>query len=71
MNNSVTVALAQLDLVVGDIAGNTARILEYSERAREELSADMVAFPELSVCGYPPCIPTKLANFISSTGPST
>jgi NAD+ synthase (glutamine-hydrolysing) len=54
MNNSVTVALAQLDLVVGDVAGNTDRILQYAERAREELGADIVAFPELSVCGYPP-----------------
>ncbi|MEX0707879.1 MAG: NAD+ synthase [Woeseia sp.] len=54
MNNSVTLALAQLDLVVGDVAGNTARIIEYAERAREELGADIVAFPELSVSGYPP-----------------
>ncbi len=54
MNNSVTVALAQLDLVVGDVAGNTERIFEYAERAREDLGADIVAFPELSICGYPP-----------------
>ncbi|MGB5346938.1 MAG: NAD+ synthase [Woeseia sp.] len=54
MNNSVRVALAQLDLVVGDVAGNTDRILEYAERARDELGADIVAFPELSICGYPP-----------------
>ena len=54
MNNSVTVALAQLDLVVGDVAGNTDRILEYAERAREDFGADIVAFPELSICGYPP-----------------
>ncbi|ANO52164.1 NAD+ synthase [Woeseia oceani] len=54
MNNSVKVALAQLDLVVGDVAGNTDRILEYAERSREELGADIVAFPELSICGYPP-----------------
>ncbi|MGB5246683.1 MAG: NAD+ synthase [Woeseia sp.] len=54
MNNSVSVALAQLDLVVGDVAGNTNRILEYAARARDELRADIVAFPELSICGYPP-----------------
>jgi NAD+ synthase (glutamine-hydrolysing) len=54
MNNTVTVALAQLDLVVGDVAGNTARILEFAVRARDELQADLVVFPELSVCGYPP-----------------
>ncbi len=54
MKDSVSVALAQLDLVVGDVANNTARIIEYAERARDELRADIVAFPELSVCGYPP-----------------
>jgi NAD+ synthase (glutamine-hydrolysing) len=54
MVSSVSVALAQLDLVVGDVAGNTERILEYTARAREEFAADIVLFPELSVCGYPP-----------------
>ena len=54
MNDRVTVALAQLDLFVGDVAGNTDRILEYAARARDELQADIVAFPELSVSGYPP-----------------
>lgn len=54
MNDTVIVALAQLDLVVGDVHRNTARIIEYSERARDELQADLVVFPELSLCGYPP-----------------
>ena len=54
MNNTVTVALAQLDLVVGDVPGNADRIIEYSDRARTEMRADLVVFPELSVCGYPP-----------------
>ncbi len=54
MNDKVIVALAQLDLVVGDVSGNTARIIEYSARARDELLADLVVFPELSLCGYPP-----------------
>jgi NAD+ synthase (glutamine-hydrolysing) len=54
MKNSVTLAIAQLDLTVGDVAGNAAKILEYSHRARDELQADLVIFPELSVCGYPP-----------------
>jgi NAD+ synthase (glutamine-hydrolysing) len=54
LNDNIIVALAQLDLVVGDVTGNTARILEYSNRARDELQADLVVFPELSVCGYPP-----------------
>ena len=54
MNDTVTVALAQLNLLVGDVSGNTARIIEYSRRARDELRADLVVFPELSLSGYPP-----------------
>ncbi len=54
MTDQITVALAQLDLVVGDVAGNTSRIIEYSKRAHDEMQADLVVFPELSVCGYPP-----------------
>ena len=54
MTDQITAALAQLDLVVGDVAGNTDRILEYSARAHDELRADLVVFPELSICGYPP-----------------
>ena len=46
-------ALAQINPTVGDISGNTARILEYLERAREA-QADLVAFPELAITGYPP-----------------
>jgi NAD+ synthase (glutamine-hydrolysing) len=48
------IALAQVDLAVGDVAGNTSKIIAFSERARDELHADLVVFPELSVCGYPP-----------------
>jgi NAD+ synthase (glutamine-hydrolysing) len=54
MTGKLTIALAQVDLAVGDIAGNTAKILQYSIRARDEMRADLVVFPELSICGYPP-----------------
>lgn len=54
MTDKITVALAQLDLVVGDVAGNTQKILDYAERARDEMRADLVVFPELGICGYPP-----------------
>ena len=47
------VALAQLNLVVGDLEGNAARILETYERA-EASACDLVAFPELAITGYPP-----------------
>ena len=53
MIRSFRLALAQMNPTVGDIDGNTARIIEYVERARE-CRADLVAFPELAVTGYPP-----------------
>ena len=54
MNGKLKVALAQLDLVVGGVADNTDRIVETAERARDELGADLVVFPELALSGYPP-----------------
>ncbi|HET9437712.1 MAG TPA: nitrilase-related carbon-nitrogen hydrolase, partial [Gaiellaceae bacterium] len=46
-------ALAQLNVVVGDLDGNRARILTATEEARSR-GADVVVFPELAVTGYPP-----------------
>ena len=54
MDHNVKVALAQINLTVGDIAGNTEKIITYSAQARDDLDADLVIFPELSICGYPP-----------------
>jgi len=51
---SLRIALAQLNLFVGDVAGNTERIIAAAAEARARLQADMVLFPELSLCGYPP-----------------
>ena len=47
------IALAQLNLLVGDVAGNTQRILQSLHEARDA-GAGLVLFPELAVCGYPP-----------------
>jgi NAD+ synthase (glutamine-hydrolysing) len=47
------VALCQLDTVVGDIEGNLERILAALARAEED-GADLAAFPELAITGYPP-----------------
>jgi NAD+ synthase (glutamine-hydrolysing) len=47
------VALAQLNLVVGDLEGNAARIIDAYERAEAD-GCDLVAFPELAITGYPP-----------------
>jgi NAD+ synthase (glutamine-hydrolysing) len=46
--------LAQINLVVGDVEGNTSRIVAAANRARDELGADVVMVPELAVSGYPP-----------------
>lgn len=47
------IALAQINTTVGDLDGNAAKIVDYMGQARE-LGADVVAFPELAVTGYPP-----------------
>ncbi len=47
------VALCQLDVVVGDLMGNAARVIAALGRA-EEAGADLAVFPELAITGYPP-----------------
>jgi NAD+ synthase (glutamine-hydrolysing) len=46
--------MAQLNLVVGDVEGNTSRIIAAANEARDESRADVVMLPELAVSGYPP-----------------
>jgi len=45
--------MAQINTTVGDLEGNTRRIREALDRARD-LSTDIICFPELSIPGYPP-----------------
>lgn len=47
------VALAQIDVTVGDLVGNTAMIIDGIGHARAS-GCDLVAFPELAITGYPP-----------------
>src|SRR5690606_38344683 len=49
----VRIALAQLNVTVGDIDGNVRLIGDALEQARDA-GADIVALPALAVCGYPP-----------------
>lgn len=51
--NTIRVALAQINPTVGDLAGNTDLVLDYIARA-QSVGADLVAFPELALTGYPP-----------------
>jgi len=46
--------MAQLNLVVGDMDGNTSRIVAAAREARDQARADVVMLPELAVSGYPP-----------------
>jgi NAD+ synthase (glutamine-hydrolysing) len=50
---TLRVALAQINTTVGDLEGNANKVIEYAARAREQ-GADVVAFPELTLPGYPP-----------------
>ncbi len=60
------VAVAQIDTTVGDFAGNTRKILDGGRRA-EAAGADMVLFPELSVCGYPPRDLVERSSFVAAS----
>ncbi|WP_253448429.1 NAD+ synthase [Halomonas sp. Y3] len=50
----LTLVMAQLDPLVGDIPGNTERAIESVREARIEHGADIVVLPELFLTGYPP-----------------
>ena len=59
-------ALAQINPTVGDLDGNSDLIVEYSKRAAEG-NAELVVFPELALCGYPPRDLIELPVFIEKT----
>jgi NAD+ synthase (glutamine-hydrolysing) len=54
MANRLKIAMAQLNMVVGDITGNANKIIESAKHARFHLGADCIVFPELALTGYPP-----------------
>ncbi|HRF07278.1 MAG TPA: nitrilase-related carbon-nitrogen hydrolase, partial [Xanthobacteraceae bacterium] len=49
----LSIAIAQLNPTLGDVAGNAAKVREARARAALE-DADIVVFPELFIAGYPP-----------------
>jgi NAD+ synthase (glutamine-hydrolysing) len=63
----VKIALAQINPTVGDFAGNTKKILEFAARGGE-LGAELVIFPELAMCGYPPADFLEKAAFVARAG---
>jgi len=58
------IALAQIDPTVGDMAGNAAKIRDFTGRARAA-GAELVVFPELALCGYPPRDFLDMPEFVS------
>ncbi len=63
--DSLRIALAQLNTTVGDFEGNTALITEALAHAKD-VAADIVVFPELTVCGYPAEDLLFKSNFIAA-----
>jgi NAD+ synthase (glutamine-hydrolysing) len=51
---NIHIVLAQLNLTVGDIEGNTKKIIESIDDAEFKYKADIIIFPELSISSYPP-----------------
>jgi NAD+ synthase (glutamine-hydrolysing) len=61
------VALAQINVTVGDIAGNAAKIRERTAEARDA-GARLVLFPELALTGYPPEDLLLKTHFVDAAG---
>jgi NAD+ synthase/NAD+ synthase (glutamine-hydrolysing) len=59
----VKIALGQINPTVGDFAGNSAKIIQYAQRARSA-GAGLILFPELSICGYPPRDLVERVSFV-------
>jgi len=51
--HSIRVGIAQINSTVGDLGGNTRKIMESIDRAKS-LGVDLLTFPELAITGYPP-----------------
>ncbi|MBI4778747.1 NAD+ synthase [Candidatus Desantisbacteria bacterium] len=47
------IGMAQINLIVGDLKGNGQKIIDYIYKA-QDLGVDIITFPELAICGYPP-----------------
>jgi NAD+ synthase (glutamine-hydrolysing) len=53
MAKAIRIALAQINMTVGDLTGNERKIRDSIQKARE-FQVDLIAFPELAITGYPP-----------------
>jgi NAD+ synthase (glutamine-hydrolysing) len=57
------IALAQINPTVGDFDGNSAKILDFAQRAKDR-GANLAVFSELCLCGYPPLDLIERPHFI-------
>lgn len=53
-NKVLQIIIAQLDFLVGDIDGNTTKVIDAAQQAHQSFKADLILFPELALTGYPP-----------------
>ena len=65
----MTIALAQLNYHIGNLAGNLQKMLDAVEEAKKQ-GADLICFAELSVCGYPPRDFLEFEDFINQCSKS-
>lgn len=54
MSQQLCIVIAQLNFLVGDVAGNANKIINAACRVRDDHQADAILFPELTLTGYPP-----------------
>jgi len=63
----VKIALAQINPTIGDFDGNARKILDFTQRAMQG-GANIILFPEMSVCGYPPADLLEKPAFVARAG---
>src|SRR5579884_718425 len=61
------IALGQINPTVGDFCGNAAKIISYTREAQQR-GADLILFPELAICGYPPRDLVEKPSFVTRNG---
>ena len=50
---TLRLALAQINHIVGDLEGNSKKVIDYINKAKK-INAEIIAFPEMALTGYPP-----------------
>lgn len=62
---SLRLGMAQINTTVGDLKGNTRKIIQYINQAKS-LGVDLLTFPEMAITGYPPEDLLLMPNFIKA-----